>query len=45
MTGDGGVKEVKSPAAYNLMLRDQSGFHNRNAALYYMVMFTLTGWE
>jgi prepilin-type N-terminal cleavage/methylation domain-containing protein len=45
LTGHGGVREVKSAAAYNLMLRDESGFQGRNAALYYTVLFTLTGWE
>ncbi len=45
LSGDGGVRDVKSPAAYNLMLRDESGFHGRNAPLYYTVLFTLTVWK
>jgi prepilin-type N-terminal cleavage/methylation domain-containing protein len=42
---DGSVKLVKSPAAYNLMLRDESGIYNRNAPLYYQLLYTLTGWQ
>jgi prepilin-type N-terminal cleavage/methylation domain-containing protein len=45
LAGDGSVKLVKSQEAYNLMLRDEAGFHGRNATLYYMVMYTLTGWQ
>ena len=45
LAGDGSVRLVQSQEAYNLMLRDEAGFHGRNATLYYMVQYALTGWK